>query len=458
MKKVYDSILDTIGNTPMVKLSRIGAGLPGVIYAKLEAFNPGQSAKDRIGLYMIRDAEANGRIKPGGTIIESTSGNTGVGLAITCILLGYKLICTTNDKQSSEKINLLKAFGAEVIVCPTAVEPDDPRSYYSVARKLESEIPNSVWVNQYDNQSNPLAHYETTGPEIWDQTDGKVAYFVAGMGTGGTATGVGRFLKEKNPTVKIVAADPKGSLFHEYHHKKSIGRAHPYLVEGVGEDIIPKAIDWDILDDVLQFDDKMCFLAARRLARTDGVFIGGSGGLALCAALEVARKAKPGEIVVVLFPETGSRSLSKLYNDEWMRENQMLPSRGQFQVEDIVENKARPYRSLISIAPSQKVSEGIALMKEYDLSVVPVIDDGNVVGSLSESEVIDFFMTAKDPHAALIEEVMSEAPPVLSARDSFDQVNRLLIEQREPAVLVRNLDGSLDIITKADLITLLSSS
>src|SRR5579862_8689749 len=315
-----NNILETMGSTPLIRLNRLTKGLEPEIYVKADYMNPGGSVKDRIGKWMIDDAERRGVLKPGGTIIEGTSGNTGMGLALVAVTRGYKVVFTINDKQSREKIDLLKAFGAEVIVCPTAVEPEDPRSYYSVAKKLAREIPNSYYPNQYDNQSNPEAHYATTGPEIWDDTEGKITHFVCGMGTGGTISGVGKYLKEKNPKIKIVGVDPEGSLYYEFHKTGKIGKARTYVVEGIGEDFFPTTMHMNILDDVIQVNDEECFVVARRLAKSDGIFTGGSGGGALSATLRLAETLGPKDYVVTLLPDTGMRYLSKVYNEEWMRE------------------------------------------------------------------------------------------------------------------------------------------
>src|ERR1700756_3852366 len=315
-----NNILETMGSTPLIRLNRLTKGLEPEIYVKADYMNPGGSVKDRIGKWMIDDAERRGVLKPGGTIIEGTSGNTGMGLALVAVTRGYKVVFTINDKQSREKIDLLKAFGAEVIVCPTAVEPEDPRSYYSVAKKLAREIPNSYYPNQYDNPSNPEAHYATTGPEIWEDSEGKLTHFVCGIGTGGTISGVGKFLKEKNPKVKIMGVDPEGSLYYDFHKTGKITKARTYVVEGIGEDFFPTTMHMDILDDVIQVNDEECFVVARRLAKQEGIFTGGSGGGCLSGALRLAKELGPQDFVVALLPDTGMRYLSKVYNDEWMRE------------------------------------------------------------------------------------------------------------------------------------------
>src|SRR5215467_2608836 len=313
-----NNILDAIGKTPLVRLNRINQGLKPQLYVKADYINPGGSVKDRIGVSMIDEAESKGLLKPGGTIIEGTSGNTGMGLALVACVRGYKVVFTITDKQSREKIDLLKAFGAEVIVCPTAVEPEDPRSYYSVAKKLSREIPNAYYPNQYENPMNPEAHYRTTGPEIWQDTEGKITHFVCGMGTGGTISGVGKYLKEKNSEIKVIGVDPVGSLYYEYAKSGTIGKARTYVVEGIGEDIFPQTMNFQILDDVLQVNDEECFVWARRLAKREGLFTGGSGGGCISAALRLGKTCKKGDVIVAFLPDTGSRYLSKIYNDSWM--------------------------------------------------------------------------------------------------------------------------------------------
>ena len=320
------NILEAVGHTPLVRLNRLTTGFEAEVYVKADYMNPGGSVKDRIGIWMIDEAERRGLLKPGGTIIEGTSGNTGIGLALVGAVRGYKLVFTITDKQSKEKVDLLKALGAEVIVCPTAVEPDDPRSYYSVAKKLAKEIPNSFYPNQYENPMNPEAHYQTTGPEIWEDSEGKITHFICGMGTGGTISGVGRYLKEKNPNVKIIGVDPIGSLYYEYAKTGKIGKAKTYVVEGIGEDIFPATMNFKILDDVVQVNDQECFIWARRLVKQEGVFTGGSGGGCVSGALRVAKTLPKGSFVVAFLPDTGMRYLSKVFSDEWMRERGYVDS------------------------------------------------------------------------------------------------------------------------------------
>lgn len=445
----YESILEAIGRTPIIRLRHLTEGLAPKIYIKAEYLNPGGSVKDRIAVSMIDDAEKRGLLKPGGTIIEGTSGNTGMGLALVAAVRGYKCIFTITDKQSREKIDLLKALGAEVIVCPTAVEPEDPRSYYSIARKLSMEIPNSYYPNQYDNLSNPEAHYDTTGPEIWDDTDGTITHFVAGMGTGGTISGVARYLKEKNPAVKIIGADPIGSIYHEYFHEGTIGEAHTYVVEGIGEDILPKAMDFSVVDDVRQVTDKESFQVTRRMASLDGIFAGGSCGAAVAVGLEVAKELGPDDVMVILLPDTGMRYLSKIYNDEWMRENQYLETHVHLSAKQMVENK-RKVKEMLSANPSESLRSVTERMREFAVSQLPVMEDGQPIGSLSETLIMQRMLDGVDVDKVVVREVMGEPFPVVSRNATIEEITALVPYQHE-AVLVANA-GRYDIITKSDVV------
>jgi cystathionine beta-synthase len=322
----YNNILEAIGRTPLVKLNRVVGECKAPVYAKCDYLNPGGSVKDRLGIAMIEDAEGRGLLKPGGTIVEDTSGNTGIGLALVAAVRGYRAVVTITDKQSKEKVDALKALGTEVVTCPATVAPEDPRSLYSMAEKLTREIPNAYHPNQYQNPVNPDIHYRTTGPEIWEDSEGRVTHFVCGMGTGGTITGIARYLKEKNPEVRIIGVDPVGSLLHEFFHRGTVGKAGAYQVEGIGEDIFPATLDFSVIDDVLQVSDKESFLWARRLARMEGILAGGSAGSALAATMQVVPSLSEMDFLVVLIPDTGNRYLSKLYDDEWMKENQYLES------------------------------------------------------------------------------------------------------------------------------------
>jgi cystathionine beta-synthase len=453
--KFASTILETIGNTPLVKLNRIAQDHKPLVLAKLEYFNPGGSVKDRIGITMIEEAERDGRLKPGGTIIENTSGNTGMGLALAAAIKGYRCIFTMPDKMSQAKIDLLRAFGAEVVITPTAVEPDDPRSYYSVARRLANEIPNSFYPNQYDNQANPLSHYKTTGPEIWEQTEGKITHFVVALGTGGTATGVGRYLKERNPSIRIIGADPVGSLYYDKFKSGTVGRAHTYLVEGIGEDFFPTTMDLDLLDDIIQVSDRESFAAARRMTRLEGIFAGGSAGTAVHAALQVAAEGRQGDVIVVIIPDWGEHYLSKVYNDEWMRSNQMLEAPTQAAAAVLTSVKPRS-KALITVAPSSLVFEAITLMKQHDVSQLPVFEEGKSVGSVREDQIVELFLQHADTKNMAVNEVMGPPFPIVAAQADIDDVSKLLTRET-PAVLVQTPDG-LDILTRFDLITYMTTA
>src|SRR5690349_5721660 len=380
---IKNNILETIGNTPLIKLNKITKQLPATVVAKVDYFNPGNSVKDRMALKMIETAEKNGLLKPGGTIIEGTSGNTGMGLALAAVVKGYKCIFTTTDKQSKEKVDILKAVGAEVIVCPTNVEPDDPRSYYSVARRLAKEIPNSFHCNQYDNLANRLAHYETTGPEIWKQTDGKITHLVCTAGTGGTVTGTAMYLKEKNPDIQIWAIDVIGSLLTKYFRTGEIdmNEVRPYVSEGFGEDFVPENYDMSVIDYFEQVSDKDGAVMARRLAKEEAIFCGYSAGSCLQGLMQLKNKLKKDDLVVAILHDHGSRYVAKIYNDQWMAE------RGFFDVKsfkDVVSSRGR--QRLITIEPAQSVAEAVDLMKKYDIEHIPVVQNGGeLIGSISEN-------------------------------------------------------------------------
>jgi len=420
--KVYNSIVETIGNTPMVRLNRLGNDIPGTILAKVEYFNPGNSTKDRMALKMIEDAEKAGLLKPGGTIIEGTSGNTGMGLALTAVAKGYKCIFTMADKQSQEKINILRAVGAEVVVCPTNVEPDDPRSYYSVARKLNKEIPNSFYPNQYDNLSNTKAHYETTGPEIWDQTDGKITHYVATVGTGGSMCGTAKYLKEKNKNLVTVGIDTYGSVFKKYKEtgifdEKEI---YPYLTEGFGEDILPKNVDFDLIDLFIKVTDKDAALMTRRLAKEEGLFVGWSCGSAVHGALEYAKQhLKKDDVMVILLPDHGTRYLAKVYNDQWMRDHGFLDSRSFGTAKDIIQNR-KSKSSLHTVNKNTKIGEAIVLMNKEGIDQIPVTDNGHFVGSISSSSLLEKMVTDPMLTQKQVGEVMEKAMQFVAPDSTLD--------------------------------------
>ena len=449
-----NNILEAVGRIPLIRLNRINQGLKPQIWVKAEMLNPGGSVKDRIGITMIDEAEKKGWLKPGGTIIEGTSGNTGMGLALVAAVRGYKCVFTTTDKQSKEKVDLLKALGAEVIVCPTAVEPEDPRSYYSVAKKLAREIPNSYYPNQYDNPSNPEAHYRTTGPEIWEDTEGKITHFVCGMGTGGTISGVGEFLKEKNPKVRIIGVDPEGSLYYDFHKTGKIAKARTYVVEGIGEDFFPTTMHMEILDDVVQVNDEECFVVARRLAKQEGIFTGGSGGGCLSAALRVAKDLSASDFMVALLPDTGMRYLSKVYNDEWMRERGYVESSVPITAAEVVHAKRQSgkVRELVIGRPYQTVFHALKTMQEQDISQIPIFEENLPIGTVYEDQILTLALQGKDLRKLVVREVMSKPLPRIPGNSPVERVTYMLSHEN-PAVFVELDETKFEILTKYDLMS-----
>lgn len=454
MKKIYDNILETIGNTPLVRLNTITKDIKATVLAKVETTNPGNSVKDRMAVKMIEDAEKNGLLKPGGTIIEGTSGNTGMGLALAAIIKGYKLICVLNDKQSKEKMDILRAVGAEVVVCPTAVEPSDPRSYYSVSKRLANEIPNSWYVNQYDNLSNRQAHYEQTAPEIWEQTDGKVTHFIVGVGTGGTISGVGKYLKEKNPNVKIWGIDTYGSVFKKYKETGIFdeNEIYPYITEGIGEDILPANVDFDTIDLFEKVTDKDAAVMTRRIAREEGIFVGNSAGAAISGLLQLKDQLTEDDVVVVLFHDHGSRYIGKIFNDDWMRERGFLDENIKTAGDMIQNHKDEP---LVSLYSEELVSHAIAKMRKFGISQIPVTKDGHFVGSLDDSHVYQLLVENPSLRDAPISSVMQAAFPVVKTSTSLEEVSKL-INKNTHAVLVELPNGAHHIITRYDIISSLS--
>ena len=448
--RYFESVLDTVGNTPLVRLRRVAEGLPCPVLAKLEYFNPGGSVKDRIGLAMVEAAERAGRLKPGGTIVECTSGNTGLGLAMVAAVRGYRAAFCMPDKVSSEKVNLLKAFGAEVYLSPTAVAPDHPDSYYSVARRIERERPGAVLMDQYANPANPDAHYRTTGPELWQQTAGRLTHFVAGMGTGGTISGTGRYLKERNPRVQVIGADPVGSILRHYKETGAIGEAHTYKIEGVGEDFIPAATDFSVVDGIVSCSDRDGLNLARRLAREEAVFVGGSAGMAAWVALEVARACGPDDLVVVLLPDTGERYLTKVHNDEWMRDNHLLDPAAT-RVGSVVTSKTPRLRALFRVEAGEPLRRAIGLIQQHDVSQLPVFRGAEVIGTLDEGEVLKTVLADPASLEKPVDALMGPPLPVVGAEEPADVVTRLLAS-RNAAVLVRENGAVSGILTRFDML------
>lgn len=449
----YKSIIETIGNTPLVQLNRVNKGIKGTILVKVEYFNPGNSVKDRMAVRMVEDAEKSGLLKPGGTIIEGTSGNTGMGLALAGIAKGYKCVFTMADKQSQEKIDILRAVGAEVVVCPTNVSPEDPRSYYSVARRLNAEIPNSFYPNQYDNPSNTLAHYETTGPEIWQQTEGKITHFGVGVGTGGTASGTSKFLKEQKAGVVTVGIDTYGSVFKKYKETGIFDEKEvfPYLTEGIGEDILPENVDFSMIDHFIKVTDKDAAIMARRLAREEGLFVGWSCGSAVHGALEYAREhLQEDDVMVIILPDHGTRYLNKIYNDTWMKDHGFL-ERTFATARDIV-NRKNGQGNLLTVGPNTKVAEAIRLLNREGISQIPVMNaEGDVVGSLTDSVILHRLIEEPEVRHQEVSEVMDK-PFKFVALDSTVDTLSSLIDRENKALLVRDELNSVHIITQADLL------
>jgi len=451
----YNNILETIGNTPLVKLNTITKDVKATVLAKIETTNPGNSIKDRMAVKMIEDAEREGKLKPGGTIIEGTSGNTGMGLAMAAIIKGYKCIFTTTDKQSKEKVDALRAFGAEVIVCPTNVEPEDPRSYYSVSSRLEREVPNSWKPNQYDNLSNSKAHYEQTGPEIWKQTEGKITHLVVGVGTGGTISGTGRYLKEQNPAIKVWGIDTYGSVFKKYKETGILDKneIYPYITEGIGEDFLPKNVDFDIIDRFEKVTDKDAALMTREIARKEGIFAGNSAGSALAGLMQLKDELKEGDVVVVIFHDHGSRYMGKMYNEDWLRERGFLTDE-KLTAKSILIKQSR--QEIVTIDCEQSVLQAINTIKSLNISQIPVTQKGMIVGKITESDILSSVMENPALRSGSVKDIMTSSFPFVDLNTSIDKITSI-INKENMAVLVEGELGEIEIITQYDIINAISA-
>ncbi|WP_316768186.1 pyridoxal-phosphate dependent enzyme [Pedobacter frigiditerrae] len=450
----YNNILETIGNTPLVKLNNITKDIPATVLAKIETTNPGNSIKDRMAVKMIEDAEKRGVLKPGGTIIEGTSGNTGMGLAMAAIIKGYKCIFTTTDKQSKEKVDALRAFGAEVIVCPTNVDPEDPRSYYSVSSRLEREVPNSWKPNQYDNLANSQAHYEQTGPEIWKQTEGKITHLVVGVGTGGTISGAGKYLKEQNPDIKVWGIDTYGSVFKKYKETGILDKdeIYPYITEGIGEDFLPQNVNFDIIDLFEKVTDKDAALMTREIARKEGIFAGNSAGSAIAGLLQLKDKLKLEDVVVVIFHDHGSRYMGKMYNEDWLRERGFLKDE-KLTARSILAKRSN--QEVVTLDCEKTIIEAINIMKTLSISQLPVTQQGMVIGKVTESNVLDSLLENPSLKSSPVKDIMTASLPFVDLNTSIDKISSM-INKDVSAVLVEDEQGKIEIITQYDIIEAIS--
>jgi len=456
-KRRYGTILDAIGNTPLVRLNKIGKGLDAEIWVKAEYLNPAGSIKDRIARYILEKALKSGELKSGGIIVENTSGNTGAALAMVSAVEGYKCIFTMPDKMSKEKVDGLKAYGAKVVVTATNVPPDSPQSYYETAKRIHREIPGSFYVNQYHNPINTEAHYNLTGPEIWEQTEGQITHYVAGLGTGGTFSGVARYLKEKNPRIMCIGVDPFGSVFYNYWKTGEIGETWVYKVEGIGEDMLVGNMDFSLLDDIIRVTDADCFQVGRRLAREEGMLVGGSSGGAVFGALEVACRAPKDAVIVAVMPDHGNRYLSKMYSDEWMRDNQFAEGEARLgRVRDLL--AVRPPHRLISVKKDETVEAVIARMKEHGISQLPVTENGHVLGVIQEVDLLNFMLSGAGFPTSSIETILHNHVPSVTPETPLDDVSSVFTRSKSEAVLVTSGDRATDIITKIDLIDFLTQN
>lgn len=452
------NILETIGNTPLVQINNLTKDIPATVLAKIETTNPGNSIKDRMALKMIEDAERDGRLKPGGTIIEGTSGNTGMGLAIAAVIKGYKCIFTTTDKQSKEKVDALRAFGAEVIVCPTNVDPEDPRSYYSVSSRLVSEVPNAWKPNQYDNLSNSQAHYEQTGPEIWAQTEGKITHLVVGVGTGGTICGTGKYLKEKNPNIQILGIDTYGSVFKKYKETGIFDKneIYPYITEGIGEDFLPQNVDFSIIDHFEKVTDRDAAIMTREIPRREGIFAGNSAGSAMAGLMQMKDRFKKGDVVVVIFHDHGTRYLGKMFNDDWMRDRGFIEEKKATYAIDLIRNHSD--LKLVTVAEHDLVTDAYAKMTKYAISQIPVVNaKGEFTGSLNDSHLFACLLKDHAIHHHTVSSIMQSAFPMVAANDTIESVSKK-INKENTAVLVQDMGGNTHIITKHDIIDAIATN
>jgi cystathionine beta-synthase len=452
----HESILELVGRTPLVRIRNLARHCPAPVLAKVEFFNPGGSVKDRIGMAMVEDAERSGRLRPGGTIVECTSGNTGLGLAMVAAVKGYRAVFCMPDKVSSEKVYLLKAFGAEVLLAPTAVAPDSPESYYSVANRVTAERPGACLMNQYHNAANPEAHYRSTGPELWEQTRGRITHFVAGMGTGGTISGTARYLKEKNPKIQVIGADPVGSILKHYKETGQVIEGHTYKIEGVGEDFIPTATDFSLIDRVVSCTDRDGLNATRRLAREEAIFVGGSSGMAAWVAVEVARELTPDQLVVVLLPDTGERYLTKVHSDEWMRDNHLLDPAAT-RVHDMMDAKGRGVPRLLAVQADEPVRRALQIVEQHDITQIPVFRGKELVGTVYDNELLKRVLENSSVLEQKISALMGDPLPVVGADEPLSSVTRLLAT-RTPAVLVRENGDVTGILTRFDMLQFIAEN
>ena len=451
----YNNILETIGNTPLVKLNVIPKEIKATVLAKIETTNPGNSIKDRMALKMIEDAEKSGKLKPGGTIIEGTSGNTGMGLAIAAVIKGYKCIFTTTDKQSKEKVDALRAFGAEVIVCPTNVDPEDARSYYSVSTRLEREVPNSWKPNQYDNPSNTQANYEQTGPEIWEQTEGKITHLIVGAGTGGTISGAGKYLKEKNPAIQVLGIDTYGSVFKKYKETGILDKneIYPYITEGIGEDFLPKNVNFDVIDHFEKVSDKDAALMTREIARKEGIFAGNSAGSAVAGLLQMKERFAAGDVVVVIFPDHGSRYMGKMYNEDWLRERGFLKDE-KLTARSIIGKQAG--QEIVTIDSEESILKAINTIKALNISQIPVTQHEMIIGKITESDILDALLENPALKSHSVKNILTTPFPFVDLNTSIDKISSL-INKDNTAVLVEDENGKFKIITQYDIINAISA-